>query len=49
MVLIGDEAQVEACFGPFGDSGNLVIRDVHGLRRTYHRFRNRFGCTQWNF
>jgi hypothetical protein len=23
MVPLGDEAQVEACFGPFGDSANL--------------------------
>jgi hypothetical protein len=23
MVLLGDEAQVEARFGPFGDSANL--------------------------
>ena len=23
MVLLGDEAQVEACFSPFGDSANL--------------------------
>jgi hypothetical protein len=23
MVLLGDEAQVEACFGQFGDSANL--------------------------
>ena len=23
MVLLGDEAQVEACFGPLGDSANL--------------------------
>jgi hypothetical protein len=23
--LLGDEAQVEACFGLFGDSGNLDI------------------------
>jgi hypothetical protein len=23
MVLVGDEAQVDACFGPFGDSDNL--------------------------
>ena len=23
MVLLGDEAQVEACLGPFGDSANL--------------------------
>ena len=29
MVLLGDEAQVEACFGPFGDSANLDARLVH--------------------
>ena len=32
MVLIGDEAQLEARFGPFGDSANLDARSVHGLR-----------------
>ena len=26
MVLLGDEAQVEARFGPFGDSANLHSR-----------------------
>ena len=26
MVLLGDEAQVEACFGPFGDCANLDSR-----------------------
>jgi hypothetical protein len=26
MVLLGDEAQMEAHFGPFGDSANLEIR-----------------------
>jgi hypothetical protein len=26
MVLLGDEAQVDACFGPFGDSANLDAR-----------------------
>ena len=36
MVLLGDEAELEACFGPFGDSANLDARSVHGLRRTYH-------------
>ena len=25
MVLLGDEAHVEDCFGPFGDSANLDI------------------------
>ena len=36
MVLLGDEAQLEARFYPFGDSANLDARSVHGLRRTYH-------------
>ena len=37
MVPLGDEAQVEARFGPFGNSANLDARLVNGLRRTYHR------------
>jgi hypothetical protein len=44
MVLVGDEAQVEARFSLFGDSANLDAR-LHGLRRTYHRLRNHFGRT----
>ena len=32
IVLIGDKAQVEAHFSPFGDSANLEARSVHGLR-----------------
>ena len=48
MVLLGDEAQLKARFGPFGDSGNIDARWVHGLRRTYHRLENRFGRTRWN-
>jgi hypothetical protein len=31
MVLLGDEAQVQACFSLFGDSANLEIRLVHVL------------------
>jgi hypothetical protein len=31
MVLLGDKAQVKACFGQFGDSANLDARYVHGL------------------
>jgi hypothetical protein len=31
MVLLGDEAQVEARFGTFGDSANLDARYVHSL------------------
>jgi hypothetical protein len=35
MGLLGDEAQVEARYGPFGDSATLDARLVHGLRQTY--------------
>ena len=42
MVLLGDEAQLEARFGPFGDSANLDARLVHGLCRTYHRLGKSF-------
>ena len=45
MVLLGDEAQLEARFGPFGDSANLDARLEHGLRRMYRRLRNRFART----
>jgi hypothetical protein len=31
MVLLGDEAQVDARFGPFGDSANLDAILVHGF------------------
>ena len=48
MVLLGDEAQVEAQFGPFGDSANFDARQVHDLRQTYHRLKNQFGHTRWN-
>ena len=48
MVILGDEAQLEAHFGLFGNSANLDARSVHGLRRMYHRLENRFGRTRWN-
>jgi hypothetical protein len=32
MILLGDEAQVEARFSPFGDSANIEARLVHDLR-----------------
>jgi hypothetical protein len=37
QVLLGDDAQVDACFGLFGDSANLDVRLVHGFCKTYHR------------
>jgi hypothetical protein len=48
MEPLGDEAKLEAHFGPFGDSANLDAIKVHGLRRTYHRLRNHFGRTRCN-
>ena len=49
MVLLGDEAQVQARFGQFRDSASLDARLVHGLRQTYHSLGNHFGRTRWNF
>ena len=48
MVLLGDEAQVDARFGLFGDSANLDARLVHGLCRTYQRLGNHFERAQWS-
>jgi hypothetical protein len=45
MGLLGDEAQVEALFGPFEDSATLDARLVHGLHRTYCSLRNSIGGT----
>jgi hypothetical protein len=47
MGLLGDEAQVEARFGSFGDSATPNARLVHGLRQTYRRLGNSIGGTQW--
>jgi hypothetical protein len=48
MVLLGDEAQVEARFRPFKDSANLDARYVLGLCRTYHNLISCFGRIRWN-
>ena len=40
MVLLGEEAQVKARFGLFGDSANLDERQVYGLHGMYHILRN---------
>jgi hypothetical protein len=48
MGLLGDEAQLEALLGPFGDIATLDARLVRGLRRTYRRLENSIGGTQWN-
>jgi hypothetical protein len=43
MLLLGDEAQEQARFSLFRDTGNLDARQVHGLHQTYRWLRNRFG------
>jgi hypothetical protein len=40
MVLLGDDFQVEARFGMFGDSANLDPRHVNDLPQTYHGLKN---------
>jgi hypothetical protein len=40
--------RVESRFSLFGDSVSVSARKVHGLHRTYHWHRNRFGHTRWD-
>jgi hypothetical protein len=49
MELQGDVGQIEAQFGPFGDSVNLHTRLVHDLCQTCNRLENYFGHTRWDF
>jgi hypothetical protein len=42
MVLLEDEAELEARFCLFRDSANLDVISVHGLCQTYHGLRNHF-------
>jgi hypothetical protein len=46
--LVSDMGRVEFRFSPFGYSVSVSARQVHGLHRTYHRHRNRFGRTRWD-
>jgi hypothetical protein len=46
MELLGDEAQVKAHFGLFGDNANLDVRLLHGSRRMYRRLKNHFRLTR---
>jgi hypothetical protein len=46
--LLGDEAQVEARFGTFGDSATVDARLVLGLRRMCRRLGNSIGGIRWN-
>jgi hypothetical protein len=47
-ILLGDEAQVEACLSSFGDSCSVDVRKVRGLCLMYHWLRSRVGRTRWN-
>ena len=47
MELVGEVGHVQSCYDWFGNSVSVSARLVHDLRQTYHRLRNRFGCTQW--
>ena len=49
MELLCDVGHVESHFGLFGDNVCVGAIKVHVLRRTYHRLRNHFGRTCWNF
>jgi hypothetical protein len=46
--LLGEEAQLEAQFGRFGDIAIHHARLVHGLCRTRRRLRNSIGGARWN-
>jgi hypothetical protein len=46
MELVSDVGRVESRFSPFRDSVSVSAKLEHGLHRTYHRHRNRFGRTQ---
>jgi hypothetical protein len=47
MVLLGEEAQVEAAFGLFGDGISVDVRSLDSLCQTYNRVKNHFGHTRW--
>jgi galactitol-specific phosphotransferase system IIC component len=49
MVLLGDMCQVQARFGPFGDSVSLGAILVYCLRQMYHGHGNLFRHTRWYF
>ena len=48
LVLLGEEAQVQAQFSLLGDSANLDASYGHSLHGMYHMLKNQFRRTQWN-
>jgi hypothetical protein len=49
MELLGNVSHLESRFSLFGDGVSVGAREVHGLRQMYHRLKNHFGHTRWNF
>jgi hypothetical protein len=39
---------MDAHYDLFGDRAHLNARLLLGLRRSYHKLKNHFGCTRWN-
>jgi hypothetical protein len=48
MELLGYVGEMEARFGPFGDSVNLDIGYMHCLCRTYYMLGNHFWRNRWH-
>jgi hypothetical protein len=40
LVVLGDEAQVEAHFGPLEDSANLDAWEMHVWCKTFHKLKS---------
>jgi hypothetical protein len=45
VTLLGDISYVKSYSGLFRYSVRVGVRQVHGLRQTYHSLRNYFECT----
>jgi hypothetical protein len=48
MELLGDVGHLESCFSPIGDGVSIGAREVHGLRGTYNKLRNRLDAPDGN-
>jgi hypothetical protein len=47
MEPLGGIGHVESRLSPIRDYVSVGARHIHGLRQTYHRLRNNFGCNRW--
>ena len=48
MELLGHVGHVESDFDPFVHGVSVGAKLMRGLRQTYHRIRNHFGCSCFN-